>query len=322
LLPSIDEADAEVACLFAERCLEWFFCSFVEGPRLPALTADGAPAGLSRDERLRGLLLRLESPGCDPDAELARPGWEATAPVAALLAETLIGRGRLAEADACLRSALARHGDDVRLRQLEGLWLSRSGRFAEAVARLRRVFDNSPNDEETRGILGGVCKRRWQQDRTDRAALEAAHENYLRGWEASIRENLYLGTNAAATALWLGRRDEAGRLANQVRDKVRAREGKLRKTAAGGRLADNYWDRASLAEVALLRGEVDEARRLYREAFALDSASAGSHRSTRDQLADLLPAFGLEADVDAFLASGGPLSPAAARSGSPTPGSV
>lgn len=301
----IDEADAEVACLFAERCLEWFFCRFAEGPRLPALTVDGSAPGLARDEGLRGLLQRLETPDCDPAAEMRRPGWDATSAVAARLAEMLIGREQLDEAGACLQTALARHGDDMRLRQLEGLWLSRSGRLAEAAARLEGLFDHSANDEETCGILGGVHKRRWRQDRADRAALEASHACYLRGWENSGHENLYLGTNAATTALWLGRLDEVRRLAEQVRNKVRSRESRLRSTAAGRRLADNYWDRVTLAEAALLRCDPHEARQLYREAFALEPAEAGSHRSTRQQLAELLPSFGMPADVDAFLRAGG-----------------
>jgi len=75
----------------------------------------------------------------------------------------------------------------------------------------------------------------------------------------------------------------------------------LRGSAQGGRLADNYWDRATLAEVALLRGLPDESRRLYREAFALQPIEAGNHRVTCEQLAELLPAFGLPEDVDAFL---------------------
>jgi tetratricopeptide (TPR) repeat protein len=302
----VADADAEMACLFAERCLTWFFCRCPAGPGLPALTRDAGPLELAGDQGLRDLLARLERGDCDPAAEVGRPGWDASAVVPARLAEVLIDQGRLVEARVCLDRVPPRYKTDPRLRQLHGLWLSRSGRLDEAAQQLEKVSGSSANDEETDGILGGVHKRRWRKGRDNRAALKESHEAYLRGWKRSEQANVFLGINVAATALWLNRPDESRGAADKVWETLTAREQQLRSTAAGNRAILNYWDRATLAEAALLRGQTDAARRLYNEAFALRPDDAGSISSTREQLADLLPALGLPANVDAFL---GPQAP-------------
>ncbi len=144
-------------------------------------------------------------------------------------------------------------------------------------------------------------KRRWRKDRGNGAALEASHDAYLRGWKRSNQANVFLGINVAATALWLKRPDEAREAAERVWETLTGREQQLRGTAAGNRAVHNYWDRATLAEAALLRGRTDEARRLYNEAFDRHPKEVGSTNSTRQQLTDLLPEFRLPPDVDAFL---------------------
>jgi hypothetical protein len=304
----VGAVDADLACLFVERWLDWFFCRLPpEEGRLAALTDDGLALALARDADLRALMHRLEQPGCDPRAEVSPADrstagpWQATPAVAGLLAEMLIDRGLLAEAEQVLRAGRGRFPDDLHLGKLEGLRLSRAGRLAEARAVLEPLAGSFPDDGDTAGVLAGVYKRLWQEQRHARSWLERAYQIYAEGWADRRRRSAYLGINAAAVALWLGRAEDAQTIAQGVWNLLSGQKQALSGNAFGRQAADNYWDQTTLAEAALLRGEPDEARRLYREAFDRHADLSGSHASTRRQLHEHLVVLGLAADVDAFL---------------------
>ncbi len=99
-----------------------------------------------------------------------------------------------------------------------GLYFSRSGNLQEALKRLEPLYARYMDDGEMAGVTAGVYKRLWRSDKTDGKRLEQSHRAYRHGWDVSRQSNAYLGVNAAATALWLGRPEDAREIAAVVRN--------------------------------------------------------------------------------------------------------
>src|SRR5689334_2767927 len=238
--------DADLAVLFVERVLEWFFVRFADGPRLDRLTHDGAPLwqGLSAD--LRAVMDDLDRPTCDP-VPLARALigddtlLKRSPAIAAVVAEMVLDRREPAGADALLSAALAHFPSDQRLLQLVALRCSRTGALEDALTILRRIGGHGAQDEETLGILGGVYKRLWERDPDDRAQLARAQRVYRDGWERSAHSNAYLGVNAATLVLWLGHPDEARDLARVVRRAIQDRWRLLERSVVDPAAILGYW---------------------------------------------------------------------------------
>ncbi len=188
----------------------------------------------------------------------------------------------------------------MRLRQLEALYWSRRGSTEGAAAHLHKARQaletlrpgGSPADEETHGILGGVYKRLSELEAAVPSWLRRCHEEYRRGWELSQQTNNYLGINAASTALWLGEKEEANRLAAEVRQTLDALREALR-TSEGGPRTLTYWDQATLAEACLLLGDLERSRTLYAEAFARFKEKVADIEVTRKQGRRILDKLGL-----------------------------
>jgi tetratricopeptide (TPR) repeat protein len=302
--------DAEASILYAEHCLDWFFCRYRYRPhrRLERLTHDGRPFALAGSAELRTLMQAL-SAALDLPALVeqvragGRPAWLREPALAAVLAETLLDRGRHADAQLVLDAGLARFPLDLRLNQLLGLHWSRTGRLQDALGHLERLAERYPGDDETAGISAGVCKRLWQGDRGRTEWLARSHRAYRLGWERSGCNNPYLGINAATTALWLGRPEEARRTAEGVRRLLQGPAAALRPADDEDPLG-SYWDRVTLAEALLLVDDRAAARRTYREAFARHAEQVDAIAVTQRQLGALLEALGLSPDTEAFLREG------------------
>lgn len=156
----------------------------------------------------------------------------------------------------------------VLVREQLGLALNRAGRGEEAAARLRSVVADQGPSSETQSLLGRVFKDRWRTaaaaGETEAAgrALDEAIAEYSRGFEADSRD-AYPGINAAnlldvrGDAESLARRDA---LIPVVRFAVERR-------VAGG--APDYWDHATLLELAVLAGDEASATRHLRDALAV-----------------------------------------------------
>jgi tetratricopeptide (TPR) repeat protein len=300
--------EPELALLFTERWLQWFFQEYRHGMKLKCLTCDGQPLGLSGQARLRQLLADLEELDHHVD-DLVSPGgnglsseWLWAPALPAVLAEMLLERGKNAEASQVLNSALAVFPDDLRLNQLLGLYYSRNGDFDRAES-LEQLFKRNADDDETAGITAGVYKRRWMKDRTCTNWLEKSQRSYRQGWKQSRKTCAYLGINAATTALWLGRADEAKQLASEVRKLLRDRTAILRdKESSDPDVGLNYWDQVTLAEAEMVLGNLDEARRIYNKAFAMYDKEQGANTAvTRKQLETLLPCVGFSGTAAEFL---------------------
>ena len=219
--------DAELAALLTERWLEWFFRRFRYGPRLPDLTRDGGPLLLSTRTDLRPLVADLEN--LHHNLEAVLPPFDLTArnqllrlpAMPAVFAEALLDRGERERACAVLEEALKEFPEDLRLRQLQGLYHSRTGNLEEARKCLEPLYEKD-SDEETAGITAGVYKRLWWKDRDNKEWLEKSHRAYAYGWKVSKQTNTFVGINAAATLLFLGRPAESQRIAEVVRNLLRA----------------------------------------------------------------------------------------------------
>jgi tetratricopeptide (TPR) repeat protein len=299
----VGPSDVALSLLFVEGWVEWFFCRFSHGYRLPSLTRENGPLRLSGDEELHDFIRSVEelhslgpnSPaGRQQDVE-AHPAFRHTAVLPAALAEVLLARKEDEEALRVLQAGLAPFPEDLRLRQLIGLYWSRAGRLDEALRWLEPLIAEFPEDDETTGITAGVWKRRWQADRTNVADLEKSQRAYRDAWRRSARKNTYVGINSATTALWLGRTDDSRRLAREVAEVLTRRAAALSGDLSDPQHAFHYWDQVTLAEAQLLLGDWPAAQQTYDDAFARHAERRGDIEVSRRQRDEILKSMGLSA---------------------------
>lgn len=200
------------------------------------------------------------------------------ATIAAFIGERLTD-AQLPAAEAVTQNAVYLFQKDKRLRQVRALFLSRNDRSEDAVFELNRVLRwKYGQDSETLGILGGAYKNLWMKNGVDSHLLEA-HRCY-----ASVpqdgKTNYYLLINAAATALWLGRLEDARSCAFQAVEALK-KFGVTEKWALSAN--SNYWLVATLAEAQLIWGKTKSACNLYARAKAIDKTE-GRWMRTCEQL--------------------------------------
>jgi hypothetical protein len=144
------------------------------------------------------------------------------------------------------------------LREQLGLALNRAKRRDEAVEVLEKVIAEKGPSSETCGILGRVSKDRWvDAEKAGKRAEAAGHLKsaiavYLRGFEADWRD-AYPGVNAATLLDIKGDEDS---LAQKDEIVPLVRYAALQRLKGG---APNYWDHATLLELAVLGNAEDEA---------------------------------------------------------------
>jgi tetratricopeptide (TPR) repeat protein len=141
----------------------------------------------------------------------------------------------------------------ARVRRQAGLALSRLGRHDQAVAALSALLNEQGPDAETLGALGSIYNDLWFDSR-DPAALDSAIEWYRKGFEAN-RKDAYPGIYAVRLLEIRGDPES-----------LRIKEGLLPFVTAAvqdqmkhSRLP-NYWDHATLLELAVLAGDENQAR--------------------------------------------------------------
>lgn len=300
--------EADLAVLFLERWLDWYFCRFRHGRRLPSLTRDGGPLDPGRARGLRALLEAVDACNADPksplpfrEVEQGHPEFFRTPVLPALLGEMLLDRKEHAAAFSVLAAAQQRFADDARLGQLLGLYWKRTGQLDEALRWMEPLYDPDDSDGETAGILAGICKALWLRERGQTDWLKKSHQAYRHAWERSGRANPYLGVNSATTLLWRGRPAEARRIAEGVRRLLLDRAARLAGHAAGAELAFNYWDQVNLAEAEMLLGNWPAARQAYRDAQERHPEQRGNIEVSCRQLTEILGALGRPDTADEFL---------------------
>jgi hypothetical protein len=155
-------------------------------------------------------------------------------------------------------------GRSVMVQEQLALALNRAGRGDEAEAVLEALLADRGANSETCGILGRVYKDRWAAARDKspilaRGLLKKAIDAYLRGFEADWRDG-YPGINAV-TLMEIANPPDPRRL--EILPVVRYA---AKRRVAGGN--PDYWDHATLLEVAVLRFDEDEGTTSLSNALA------------------------------------------------------
>ena len=203
-----------------------------------------------------------------------------------------------------LQQALELAPKDFRLRQLKGIALARSGALNRANEVLAALREDGCIDAETLGPLARTHKDLAigaRDPATRDRHLAAAFEIYDQAYRAAVARNAvadayYTGINAATMALLRSETQSAKAIAQQVEAICR----QVLATSDGG--GDDYWVRATLAEAALILGDLDTARRRYAAAASLAGTHFGDLSSTRHQARILLGHLGIDAGwLDAAL---------------------
>jgi tetratricopeptide (TPR) repeat protein len=155
-------------------------------------------------------------------------------------------------------------GDLVLVREQHAFALNRTGRRDEAEAVLETLVAEGRADAETWALLGRCRKDRWEEAGGPAAGpaaglLERAIEAYLTGFEADWRD-AYPGINAVTLMELREPPDERRHaLIPIVRYAVERRI---------ARTGGDYWDRATLVELAVLARDREAARAALGQALA------------------------------------------------------
>jgi hypothetical protein len=153
----------------------------------------------------------------------------------------------------------------VMVREQLALALNRAGRGEEAEIVLKDLLEQRGPSSETYGILGRVYKDRWEaavkagKTFPARGILDKAIDAYLKGFETDWRD-AYPGINAV-TLMELKEPPDPRRL--DLVPVVTYAVG--RKVAAG---KPDYWDHATLLELAVLGKNEDKASQALGDALA------------------------------------------------------
>ena len=189
-------------------------------------------------------------------------------------AEKFLRQGEPLLAYDVVSEGLAKCPGDVRLRQLQGLALARSGATERANTILEELRSAGQTDEETLGMLGRTYKDLASNARStpERAQLWArAGEIYTQAYECS--GGYWSGINAATMHLLIGETEHAQELAG----KVRAQCLKEVEDPTG----DSYWELAALGEAALILRDWTEAEKWYERAAKEGARRFGDLNSSR-----------------------------------------
>ena len=188
-----------------------------------------------------------------------------------------------------------------------GVCLQRIGRADDARAVYKKILADHPREVETWALLGRLDKDAWvamwnredstpEQKRSDagyeEALLLAAVESYLTGFRAAPG-HYYSGINAL-TLIHLYR-DLTGQ-PSPYDAQCDSIAGSV-SWAAGCELLDNanFWARATLGDLAVLRGDAAAVTRAYKDAIALADKNWDALGSTLGQLR-LLQSIGFAPD--------------------------
>lgn len=206
------------------------------------------------------------------------------------LAKSLINNARYREALDVLEGVQKKLPNSLRPRQLEGLAYARWGHLHDAQAVLKSLYDEGHRDSETMGIYA-----RTYMDSYDRTGntddLRQSRNLYLEAFRISPSD-FYTGVNAATKSVFLGEIKTALDLAKQVQEVVDA---DFRRVADAQRPLspdDEYWLRATDAELKLIARNYSEAAKRYRMAIIKSPpGDLGSQFSTWIQAKRLLHAL-------------------------------
>ncbi|EDY21872.1 hypothetical protein CfE428DRAFT_1118 [Chthoniobacter flavus Ellin428] len=171
-------------------------------------------------------------------------------------------------------------GDDAVLILIRALATARSGAPRAAQELLGKKRDLIVDAAEAKSLLARTFKDLWKASGEERY-LREAFELYYQDYTATKGDRAFPGVNAASMALFLGRNEEARRIAAEVLAAIRVR------SAAMG-----YWERVTGAECLLVGGEIEQARAAYLLATSAEKIPYAHLATTRAQARLLLRQLG------------------------------
>ena len=190
------------------------------------------------------------------------------------LGERILAQGEPLLAYDVVSAGLKIWPDDLRLRQLQGLALSRSGATERANAILEALRREDENQEETLGMLGRTYKDLAANAATSKQRkqfLKSAARIYGEAYQTS--GGYWSGINAATMTLLIGESDRACEIAIKVRKQCL-------KDVEDSR-GDLYWEFAALGEASLVCRELKQAGEWYARAAEKGSGRYGDLDSSR-----------------------------------------
>lgn len=185
--------------------------------------------------------------------------WARSPEIYHAVGERILHQGEPLLAYDVIREGLNLWPADVRLRQLQGLALARSGATERANAVLETLRAEGKTDEETFGMLGRTYKDLAASARSTterKGLLGRAAEIYGEAYRAT--GGYWTGINAATMNLLIGEQERACEIAGNVREQCL----KEVENPAG----DQYWEMAALGEAALICRDLAEAEKWYARA--------------------------------------------------------
>jgi tetratricopeptide (TPR) repeat protein len=191
--------------------------------------------------------------------------------------------------------ALAIEPQNVEARRVKGIVLGRLERYPEADVWLRELVEDDREDGENWGLLGRVAKDAWlarwrrpgftdEQKRKAAASEAALLREAVKAYETGFRKdarNYYPGVNALSLVCLCehltGKKDRRRR---------NALDGGIRWSleCALAKDQDDYWARASVADLELLNGDPESVTAAYKEAVAVAQNNRFALNSSRQQL--------------------------------------
>lgn len=190
------------------------------------------------------------------------------------IAQQILGQGEPLLAYDVVNEGLGQWPEDVRLRQLQGLALARSGTTERANTVLEKLRSDGQADEETLGMLGRTYKDLAASAKSTpqrEQLLARAEEIYSQAYESS--GGYWSGINAATMNLLIGETERAHELAGKVREQCL----KEIEDPSG----DSYWELAALGEAALILRDWNEAEKWYERAAKECGQRFGDLHSSR-----------------------------------------
>jgi len=181
-----------------------------------------------------------------------------------------------------------RQGSDLHLWRQQALALARTGSTQRAQAILEGLRRQGQRDEETLGLLAStykdLCWRETDPERRAgflRSSLALYEEAYARSG------SYYSGINLATLLCLTGNRKRSLVTARQVQALLLQP-----RTGAAISVEEQFWQKASLAEVSLLLGDEAEARSFYRSVVRDNCARhIGAIVRARDQASRIAEAI-------------------------------
>lgn len=181
--------------------------------------------------------------------------------------EDLINHGRYFEARSKAEEAM-KQSDELRIKQLYALSISKSGNPQLALNFLSGVYSANPEDPETAGILGGVYKDLFRKLQDSKYAI-LSRDTYSKNF--SITKNYYTGINAATMSAIAGKAVQGREIASAVIALIES-------------TANSVWEFATLGEAYLLIKNRDRSVEYYIKARQSAGNDWGKVLSIHNQL--------------------------------------